>query len=339
MKKIFTLISVALVAMSVNAQTESYQTVKDGAANTEFANPTTSGTDLVATASTTNVTMKAVSSRTPADIDDASGAGLNQDTWTKWNDASWSVKNRGEIDFWWMQGTGNPYISFISEEKTKDEIPLGEYKAKYTFYEPDGSVGLPKCGEYVELTAKIDGMFKIGFWANKGGTRKLYIVRKSDCKALQWDADATKTEYKVEGYIAGATKTDGKMIYLKSIAVEDYVIGNTAGNYAYQDEEGNEKSVAAWNQPKFGYFVFDGVANETYIIFGADWQFGIQGYEFTPGAKIADYTAKDPTGIQAITAVNAEQNPNAPIYNLAGQQVTKSYKGVVIQNGKKFFQK
>lgn len=44
-----------------------------------------------------------------------------------------------------------------------------------------------------------------------------------------------------------------------------------------------------------------------------------------------------PTGISnAVVAPKA--NPNAPIYNLAGQKVSKSYKGVVIQNGKKFVQ-
>lgn len=43
------------------------------------------------------------------------------------------------------------------------------------------------------------------------------------------------------------------------------------------------------------------------------------------------------TGISnAVVAPKA--NPNAPIYNLAGQKVSKSYKGVVIQNGKKFVQ-
>ena len=43
------------------------------------------------------------------------------------------------------------------------------------------------------------------------------------------------------------------------------------------------------------------------------------------------------TGIS--TVISAKNiNPNAPIYNLAGQQVGKNYKGVVIQNGKKFIQ-
>ena len=43
------------------------------------------------------------------------------------------------------------------------------------------------------------------------------------------------------------------------------------------------------------------------------------------------------TGIVVVKA--AEQSTDAPIYNLAGQQVDKSYKGVVIQNGKKMIQK
>jgi len=44
------------------------------------------------------------------------------------------------------------------------------------------------------------------------------------------------------------------------------------------------------------------------------------------------------TGISNINAAE-KVNANAPIYNLAGQQVTKDYKGVCIQNGKKFINK
>ena len=43
------------------------------------------------------------------------------------------------------------------------------------------------------------------------------------------------------------------------------------------------------------------------------------------------------TAINGIEATAEEAN--APIYNLSGQKVTKSYKGVVIQNGKKVYQK
>ena len=43
------------------------------------------------------------------------------------------------------------------------------------------------------------------------------------------------------------------------------------------------------------------------------------------------------TGITNITTDEAAKN--APVYNLAGQKVTKAYKGVVIKNGKKMIQK
>ena len=45
----------------------------------------------------------------------------------------------------------------------------------------------------------------------------------------------------------------------------------------------------------------------------------------------------NPTGINEVS--NGTVNENAPIYNLAGQRVGKDYKGVVVQNGKKFIKK
>lgn len=53
--------------------------------------------------------------------------------------------------------------------------------------------------------------------------------------------------------------------------------------------------------------------------------------------KLKNAYLANSTGIQNAT-VTAE-NANAPIYNLAGQQVSKAYKGMVIQNGKKFILK
>ena len=53
--------------------------------------------------------------------------------------------------------------------------------------------------------------------------------------------------------------------------------------------------------------------------------------------KITVTLKNDPTGINEVS--NSTVNANAPIYNLAGQRVGKDYKGVVIQNGKKFIKK
>ena len=57
---------------------------------------------------------------------------------------------------------------------------------------------------------------------------------------------------------------------------------------------------------------------------------GNQVIEFAPTAEVL------PTGING---VEAETTNNAPAYNLAGQKVAASYKGIVIKNGKKFVQK
>ncbi|WP_424035799.1 hypothetical protein [Prevotella melaninogenica] len=62
----------------------------------------------------------------------------------------------------------------------------------------------------------------------------------------------------------------------------------------------------------------------------------------TPGhqvrvKKITVTLKNEPAGIKEVN--NSTVNENAPIYNLAGQRVGKDYKGVVIQNGKKFIKK
>lgn len=340
---------------SATGETESYLAVKEdgSAASTEFANPTASGTDLIVNVATANVTLKAVASKTPAR---SQTAGMTEETWDKWNDANWDgPKKQNDIQFYWMQGSGNPYISFQSKTVINNDEPTGDYDPDYTYYQPDGSMGLPKSGEYIEVTAKVDGMFKIGFWANKGGSRKLYLIDKETKKALTWDADETKTQYKVEGYVNGWdeewVETEGetkvkkaKKRFIPYMQVNNYVLGDPAAvNDKVLDAEFNPTTKVVDqvnNAVKFGWFVFDAKANNTYMIFGSDWQFGFQGYQFTPGATISDYHASDPTGIKAITTKTEKVwNADAPMYNLSGQKVDKSYKGIVIQNGRKFVNK
>lgn len=49
------------------------------------------------------------------------------------------------------------------------------------------------------------------------------------------------------------------------------------------------------------------------------------------------YPASDETN--GISTMKASESQDAPLYNLAGQNVSASYKGVVLQNGKKILQK
>ena len=53
--------------------------------------------------------------------------------------------------------------------------------------------------------------------------------------------------------------------------------------------------------------------------------------------KVAYTPGVTPSGIKTVKSETIDVN--APAYNLAGQKVDKSFKGVVIQNGKKMIQK
>jgi hypothetical protein len=61
----------------------------------------------------------------------------------------------------------------------------------------------------------------------------------------------------------------------------------------------------------------------------------IQGIFFT----LLKVELQVPSSTEISSVKNEVDSSNAPIYNLAGQRVDKSFKGVVIQNGKKFIQK
>ena len=71
------------------------------------------------------------------------------------------------------------------------------------------------------------------------------------------------------------------------------------------------------------------------VVYGKLKKFGTT-YELDKNNILISLNGKT-TGITNITADEAAKN--APVYNLAGQKVTKAYKGVVIKNGKKMIQK
>jgi len=89
-----------------------------------------------------------------------------------------------------------------------------------------------------------------------------------------------------------------------------------------KDDEGNETSVTTYSD-EAKYFTFQKYSGTGNIL--------ISSIEITPAGK-----SKQTTGI---TTVKAAEKANSAIYNLAGQKVNESYKGVVIMNGKKMIQK
>ena len=77
-----------------------------------------------------------------------------------------------------------------------------------------------------------------------------------------------------------------------------------------------------------GVITFNVESNGTYYVLAAGTKLGFFGFTYTVGT---------PTGISTISSVASAKS--TATYNLAGQQVSDSYKGIVIQNGKKFLKK
>ena len=347
MKKIFTLISVALVAMGVNAQTESYSAITNSALSSEYA--AVVGSNGVATNvsngsskvnfSTTNVTVEAVGSSDPADL-----AGGGQDitignliseadhtyelvSINSTKDIKWEAKNQGDIDFWYVAGTGTPAVSMVAEEIFSDGTGTGTYRVKVTAFDP-ATGGEPASGLYYKITTAVDGALKVGIWANKGN-RTTFLVDGETKQAIP---------YLVEGYINGqnyseddvtAGKATAEQVGKKKWLTNDEIV-------ALRSASNSEWVIGAGNQNFWGNVIIDAKAGKTYWLFQGNSQIGFQGYTFAPGKTKEELV----TGIESVKVVAAaDNNVDAPIYNLAGQKVSKNYKGVVVQNGKKFVQK
>ena len=321
MKKIFTLISMAFMAISVNAQ-DVYNAIVDGKLAPEFAavageeggvaNNAADGKSIV-TMTAGKATVTAVGGTTPANDTSIGGAAQQivpgaavegkDNTYevaavNAWNDINWGKKNQGDIDFWYVTGTGNPYVNMLCKQNSKDgELVEGSYAAEYVYYEPDGSVGLPITGLYYKFTASAAGAFKVKVWANKGN-RKTFVVNAKTMKAERLLAS---------GYINGVNDADGKKKLLTVEQVDSvhhiYIYGNyeaaVAAGEKTEEELAQMKAdadamaverqfvIGNGNQNFWGWLTFDVEAGEEYWVFQHSSQIGFGGFEFHEG-KTAD---------------------------------------------------
>ncbi len=365
MKKFFTLISVAMLAVSANAQTETYTAISrdaatgtmtlsdefkavlplndDGTYGSVATNKDSRGS--VVEMKTASVTCVAIGGSTPADVPDNAGdatqthVDMNADgTVNSWNDIKWDQKNQGDINWAWIQGTGNPSADIKAEVVMTDDVPdtyiddngveQTKYRPVYTVYNPDGSLGCPEVGLHYQFTASVAGIIKIGVWVNKGN-RNFYVVDGTTSLPI-------KPKY--EGYITGQDdkqdldgdgefETNNGKKYLSHEEIQ--ALHDAAKIDATTGVDNAPYIVGAGNQPFFGYVIFNMEAGKTYYVFNDNTQLGFNGWEFT---------SDEAAGIEEIEAGKAE-DANAPMYNLAGQAVSKNYKGIVIKNGKKFMNK
>ena len=146
-------------------------------------------------------------------------------------------------------------------------------------------------------------------------------------------ADGAKTdkEYKVKGFIVGDPDFQRK----------DQEIGDLFGNVNLYlaDTKGGTNTLYVYRAKDFGNKNF----TEETITLKADDEVVFQGLlqkyvknDVVTPELVSGYLTTSTAGIENV-AVKAAQNGR--IFNLAGQEVSKNFKGIVVKNGKKYMNK
>ena len=362
MKKIFTLIATALVAVGVNAQevwkasdltfdetTKELQgmTISDNngasyvipndaqqfpegtypdnvvAVTTWLESQVDPSVYAVAlkeytfTAATDHVSLKAVSTpnadKTAAEAWQFAGAEDNKE-----------LSGEGYTTFkgYVKANTGNPSIGYYDYYDTNsDGDPT--HRVSDLIWQ-DGSTFLPAKGCYYEFTCSEEGNLTIAMWVNKNlASNALYIIDESTGEGGAAYQRVPAADLTIKGFrnnngweqdpATGEPATPGQVF---TFTMDENGFFQTSA----------ESAQTNMNQPLFAYITWKAKKDVTYMVMCPKNQPGLLGFEFSTT-----------TGINNIVA-DAKADVNAPVYNLAGQKVGKSFKGIVVKNGKKFIQ-
>jgi len=141
---------------------------------------------------------------------------------------------------------------------------------------------------------------------------------------------------------------------LESPEIAKYLLGGTAVAWPIRIATQNPEAASAGNGT--GVLVFKVYADLDYFAFATGSKMNTCGYIFVPGKDVPEVSlycaaseGENPRaektikvcggGTQAVEGVEAEEDANAPIYNMMGVRVNADAKGILIQNGKKFIRK
>ncbi len=200
-----------------------------------------------------------------------------------------------------LPGDDDNIFALEGEVQTEEGLKYVEAKVTRTYIKPDGKNKV----EWEEY--KNDASVK--------ETVDAYVKEKGITILAEDAPNADK-------YLCSAITVDGTAIAIPATIVSvsggnNWASGNASGVIAFPVEEGVQ------------YYV-----NAT----GSKVTCG--GYLFIPGAtSLAAISGSEGTGTAIKNIAIDELDTNAPIYNLQGQRVGEGYKGICIQNGKKFIVK
>ena len=170
-----------------------------------------------------------------------------------------------------------------------------------------------------------------GNWADADYTA--YVWGKNNGKLVS-EAEPTGCVYKFETAKAGSLTVAIQLNATKGLHVlgSDFTEVSLASynlpgakDAASQELTKNEKDENIVAAKSNGTVTIDVAAGGTYYVLAAGTKLGFYGFKFKEGVT------------NGITSVNANAaSKSSDIYNLAGQKVSGSYKGIVIKNGKKY---
>lgn len=210
---------------------------------------------------------------------------------------------------------------------------VNSYKGTVNTYvrEGDTAIEMRTLGIDMPVNSIISGTVKVNL-AYDAGIPYLSASKETNGENLK----ITESNEAAEPVIATVKDIlDGKytndLIKIKefTFSKEEYA----KGKFNYYANDGENKIMI--------YDKFSGIGGVSKLTEGEKYTLtGIFGVIFQNNPEVLPIKAVEKfesTGITNITTDEAAKN--APVYNLAGQKVTKAYKGVVIKNGKKMIQK
>ena len=167
-------------------------------------------------------------------------------------------------------------------------------------------------------------------WADADFTA--YVCGKNSGK-LHSDAEPTGCAYKFETVKAGSLTVGVQLNANKGFHILDAAFAEvTPVSYNLPSAKDGDSQTFAQNEKgenivsakSNGVVKINVAEGGTYYILAAGTKLGFYGFKYEVGTS---------TGISSIEATSAQ---NGKTYNLAGQQVSGSYKGLVIKNGEKY---
>ena len=208
---------------------------------------------------------------------------------------------------------------------------VNEYKGTINTYvrEGDTAIELRTLGFNMPVNSILTGKVKVDLKYNYGVPYLTANAGTNDESITVTESDeaAQPIEATIADLIANKYLNDLVTIKDFTFSKEEY----QTGKFNYYANDGEQKIMIYDKFNKVGG-VAELTEGETYTATGLYGAIFKGTPEILPTQKVVPGT---PTGITNITTSAAD---NAPIFNLAGQKVSKSYKGVVIKAGKKMIQ-